>query len=142
MRRINVNDEIYLWRRGHYHLTEFKHSKCAEKVVIYLEGFKNSPIHLSFKEEDNLIFKDDIEKEKWCVGYPDNGVIWLLDLSRPDNVPPPAHIDINLNRPAVIAILIKYFIQNGWNPKETTRPLIIEDALKFLDILELPKGAN
>ena len=141
LRKIKINDETYLWKRAHHHLAEFEHSQCVEKVTIYLEGFKNSPIQLSFKEEDNLTIKTDLKKEKWCVGYPDTGVVWLYKL-RGDTKPQTEHIDINLNRPAVIAEIIRYFNQNGWKPKETTKPFVIDDALKFLEIIELPRGIN
>jgi len=106
---MKINDEAYLWKRRHCHLTQFKHSKCVEKVTIYLEGFKNSPLQLSFREEDNLALKTDIKKEKWCVGYPDEGVVWLSK-PRANKKPQTDHIDINLNRPAIIAELIKYCI--------------------------------
>lgn len=148
LRKIKINNETYLWKRGHLHLTKFEHSKCVEKVTIYLDGFKNSPLQLSFREEDNLTLKTDVEKEKWCVGYPDSGVIWLYKYkpSLPDNKPYPIErrqtININLNRPAVIAEIIKYFNLNGWNPKETSIPFVVENALKYLEIIELPEGIN
>ncbi|MEL6257410.1 MAG: hypothetical protein AAFR87_35785, partial [Bacteroidota bacterium] len=107
---------------------------CVEKVIIYLEGYKKSPLHLLFREEDNLKFKPDPEKEKWCVGYPDDGVIWLYH-----NKEGKESVQINLNRPAVIAALIEYFKENGWKPKEHSTPLLFEDALKFLDSIDLPK---
>ncbi|GAA5091121.1 hypothetical protein GCM10023210_18120 [Chryseobacterium ginsengisoli] len=142
LRKIKIDNETYLWKRLHVHLTNYEHSKCVEKVAIYLEGYKKSPLQLSFREEDNLTLKSDIEKEKWCIGYPDDGVIWLYKL--PDNEPYPANEeqtgDINLNRPAVIAELIRYFLHQDWRPKESTRPYIIEDALRFLEIIALPKG--
>ncbi|KQT21011.1 hypothetical protein ASG22_16490 [Chryseobacterium sp. Leaf405] len=49
-------------------------------------------------------------------------------------------VEINFNRPAVIAELIRYFLHEDWKPKESIRPYIIEDALRFLEIIELPKG--
>lgn len=146
LRKIKIDNDTYLWKREHLHLTEYEHSKCIEKVVIYLEGHKKSPLQLSFREEDNLNIKTDIEKEKWCVGYPDDGVIWLYKYKPPlpNNEPYPIDqqqtIDINLNRPAVIAELIRYFLQTDWKPKESTRPHIVEDALKLLEIIVLPKG--
>lgn len=141
LRKIKIADETYLWKREHHHLVEFQHSKCVEKVTIYLEGFKKSPLKLSFREEDNLTLKTDVEKEKWCVGYPDDGVIWLSK-SRPDMQPQTEHTDINLNRPAVIAELIRYFNLNGWNPKQMSKPFVEENALKFLEIIKLPLGIN
>lgn len=153
LRQIKIDNETYLWKREHLHLTGYEHSKCIEKVVIYLEGYKNSPLQLLFREEDNLIIKTDIEKEKWCVGYPYDGVIWLYKYKPPlpNNEPYPINkidkeqmktIDINLNRPAVIVELVRYFLQTDWKPKESARPHIIEDALKLLEIITLPQGIN
>ncbi|WP_299680677.1 hypothetical protein [uncultured Dokdonia sp.] len=139
LRKIKINNNTYLWRRGHYHLPKFEYSECVEKVTIYLEEYKNSPLQLSFREEDNLILKTNIDKEKWCVGYPDSGVIWLFK-PRADKKPQTEHIAINLNRPAVIAELIKYFNLNGWKPKENSKPFVEENALKFLEIIDLPRG--
>ena len=141
LRKLKINNETYLWKRDHHHLTDFELSQCVEKVTVYLEGYKKAPLQLSFREEDNLLFKKDLEKERWCVGYPDDGVIWLAK-PRADKQPQTEHIDINLNRPAVIATLIKYFIVNGWHPKDTTRPFIVPNALKYLDIIELPLGIH
>ena len=146
LRKIKVDNQTYLWKRGHYHLTEFEHSECVEKVTIYLEGFKNSPLQLSFREEDNLSLKADINKEKWCVGYPDSGVIWLYKYKAPSPNNEPIEqrktIEINLNRPAVIAKIITYFNRNGWNAKETSKPFVEENALKFLEMIDFPQGIN
>ncbi|GEM_PF-1491521 len=146
LRKITIGEETYLWKREHLHVTTDKHFKCIEKVVLYLEGYKKSPLQLLFREEDNLKVITDIEKEKWCVGYPDDGVIWLckkqpfLADNEPNSDNQEQTIEINLNRPAVIAALIRYFLQTNWNPKQSTRPYIIEDALQFLEIIVLPKG--
>jgi len=146
LRKIKIANERYLWKVSPHYLTTFAYSKCVEKVVVYLEGYKKSPLQLSFREEDNLLIKTDLEKEKWCVGYPDSGVVWLYTYKPPlpNNEPYPIEqrqtITINLNRPAVIAKLIAYFIDTQWKPKETEKPLVIEDALKLLEIIELPKG--
>lgn len=134
LRKIKIEDKTYLWKREHHHLTEFKHSKCVEKVTIYLKDYKNSPLQLLFREEDNLT-----TKEKWCVGYPDDGVIWS---SKPSRVLQTNHTYINLNRPAVIAALINYFNWSGWNPKEMSKPFVENNALKFLEIIDLPLGIN
>ena len=145
LRRIKVNDATYLWKRWHHHLTEFKHSECVEKVTIYLEGYKKSPLRLSFREEDNFPLKTDIDGEKWNVGYPDSGVLWRFQ-NQPDSPnnqsPLPEQVqtvEINLNRPAVIAELIKYFSLHGWNPMEASKPFVEENALKFLEIIALPQ---
>ncbi|KQT21010.1 hypothetical protein ASG22_16485 [Chryseobacterium sp. Leaf405] len=64
LRKIKIDNENYLWKRLHVHLTNYEHSKCVERIVIYLAGYKKSPLQLSFREEDNLILKPDIEKRK------------------------------------------------------------------------------
>ncbi len=112
-----------------------------EEVTISLEGFKKSPLRLSFREEDNLLFKKHLEQEKWCVGYPEAGVIWRYQ-SNTDEKQPTGILYINLNRPAVIAALLLYFSQNGWLPKEAKRPFVIDDALRFLDIIAWPQDNN
>ncbi|WP_378181178.1 hypothetical protein [Aquimarina sp. SS2-1] len=137
LRKIKVNNNTYLWKREHHHLATFEHSTCVEKVTIYLEGCKKSPLRLFFREEDNASFKKDVEKEKWCVGYPDDGVVWLL---KKDEAPETMPVMINLNRPGVIATLINYFLENGWQPETTQKPYEIKDALRYLEIIELPKG--
>ncbi len=139
LRKITVGEEVYLWKREHYHLTEYSYAQCAEKVVIYLEGYKNSPLHLLFREEDNLIFKRNHDQEKWCVGDPEVGVIWKFK-PRPDHLPQTETQTINLNRPAVIAGLIKYFRENGWQPKEMRKPMVVHDALVLLELIDLPQG--
>lgn len=144
LRKIQIDHATYLWKRAHLHVTADGHTQCIEKVVIYLEAHKKSPLQLSFKESDNLKFKTDPEKEKWCVGYPDDGMIWLYKLPGSGSYSSDEQqtMVINLNRPAVIAELIRYFLQTGWQPKESTQPYIVEDALKLLGIIVLPNGIN
>ena len=135
LRKIVVNHQTFLWRREHFRLKEYSYSPCVEKVVVYLEGFKNSPLELHFQQEDNLTLKADVEAENWQVGYPSDGVIWY-NSSAPNH----PQIDINLNRPSVIAELIKYYIQRDWNPHESKKTMLVEDALKLLEIIDLPNG--
>jgi len=139
LRKLIIAHQIFLWKVTHSHLTEYKLSPCVENLVIYLNGHKNSPVRLQFREEDNLLLKEDHEQEKWCVGYPDTGVIWLFK-QRKDRKPQTDNMSINLNRPAVIAKFIAYLLENEWKPKESKSPLVITDALKFLEVIELPKG--
>ncbi len=139
-RKITIGQKTYYWKRGHYHLAEFTHSRCVEKVVIYEEGFKNIPLKIYFKEEDNILFKSDVTKEQWCVGYPDDGVIWLFK-PREDLKPQTADsLETNLNRPAVIRALIEYFHTQGWQPATSKQPYIVEDGLRYMEIIDLPRG--
>lgn len=139
LRKIKVKDETYLWKRGHYHPVESEHFNCVEKVIVYLEGYKNAPLHLLFRTEDNALLPLTSKEEKWCIGYPDDGVIWLF---KPEPNNKQQTTNINLNRPAVIAKLIEHFITEEWKPKERNKPLIKENALLLVNELELPQGVN
>lgn len=146
LRTIKIDGNTYLWKREHLHLSEFEHAKCVERVVIYLDGYKKSPLQLLFREDDNLHITSDDSQGKWFVGYPNEGVIWSYKNkpSLPDNeqysINQRQTIAINLNCPAVIAGLITYFLQTDWKPRESTRPHNIEDALRLLEVIELPKA--
>ena len=148
LRKLKIAHETYLWRREHMHLADYQYSTCMERVVIYLEGYRNSPLHLYFREEDNLILGIDVEKEKWCVGSGSQGIIWLyrhdskcaLPADEANSAERRPLIHINLSRPAVIAKLIEYFIKAEWKPKEGSKPVVIENALRLLETLELPQG--
>jgi hypothetical protein len=119
-----------------------------ERVVIYLAGYKNFPLHLYFREEDNLILEIDMEQESWQVGSGSQGIIWLykrdstpsslIDGANPTERRQP--VTINLSRPAVIAKLIEYFTQAIWKPTECSKPVVVEDGLRFLEVLALPQG--
>ena len=148
LRKIVVNNKTYLWRREHLHLVEYEHSACMERVIIYLAGYKNSPLHLYFREEDNLILEIDVEQESWQVGSSSQGIIWLykrdstpslpVDGANPTERQPP--VAINLSRPAVIAKLVEYFTRAIWKPTECSKPVVVEDGLRFLEALNLPLG--
>lgn len=135
LRRINIRGEIYLWKRGHYHITDYESSECVEKVIVYYEGNKKSPLQLIFKQDDNKLLMKTTENKYWCVGYPESGVIWYFDQSKLNEV---ESIEVNLNRPAVIRKLIEYFIENNWLPKEGQRPFVVPNALKLLEWIEFP----
>jgi hypothetical protein len=49
LRKKKIENDLFMEEDHHLHLTEFKHSKCAEKVVIYLEGYKDSTLQLLFQ---------------------------------------------------------------------------------------------
>lgn len=134
LRKITVDNQIFLWKVGHFHLEEFTFSKCCEKVVIYLENHKKSPLQLSFREEDNLTMMSNVEEQRWCIGYPETGALWIT--KGKDSVT--GNENINLNRPAVIRKIIEFYLANGWNPAENKKPLINEKALELVSVIKFP----
>ena len=138
LRKIRVLEEQFLWKRGHLHVNKYQCSECVELVIIYLQDYKNTPLKLYFRQDDNIILKNTSEKNYWYVGYPDDGVIWNFNQVNPQE----KGISINLNRPGVIAKLIEYFFNITWFPKEAEKGFIVNDALKLLEIIEFPNGIN
>jgi hypothetical protein len=139
MRKIRVNGEVFVWKREHLHGKNPAETGCTEKVTVYLEGFKRSPLYVYFHEKDNRFPKEATGNDRWIVGYPEDGVIWL-STDRPQL--PPGQVysateqqtkEVNLNRPAVIEILIRYFREKGWNPDTDTKPFVEDQALNLLE---------
>lgn len=127
LRKITVAGNTYLWRVGHYHLEEFEHSPCVDRVTVYLEDHKHSPLLLHFRLEDNLLLSPKTREKDWFMD-------WGCMMTQKKIV--------NLNRPGVIAKLIAFYLEQGWNPKENRKPLERFDALKLLDLIEFPEGIN
>jgi len=138
LRKITVLNKSFLWKRGHLHLEEFDYSECIEKVIIYLENYKNSPLILFFREEDNTLLKSLGESQKWFIGYPDQGVIWK---SKTGKIVPQGEnndsIQINLNHPSIIEKIIKHYYANEWNPEKHSKPHVLENALTIIDEIDL-----
>ncbi len=130
LRLIVIDNKHYLHKVEHHKETEFGRTICTEKVTIYQEGFKKSPLRIIFKEGYRL---------KWRVGHPDKGVLWSVDdkaLSSRKTV------QINLNRPAVIAAFVRHFTGHGWSPEEQNSPYLVKEGLKLIEMIDLPKGIN
>lgn len=136
---MKVGPATYLWKRAHYHLDEFKYEKCAEVVKIFLEGHKQSPVTLHFREEDNHLCHTADTGGKWKVGYPDAGVIWFSETAKTaiqgENT---SSLQYNLNQPAIIRKLIDYSLSQGWAPETDKFPIEVIHALKFFDEMEHP----
>jgi len=83
---------------------------------VFAEGNKKAVLQISFRE-----------KPGWGVGYPAAGVIWSIEESK----------GYNLNRPAVVAALVRYTIQCGWDPGGEN-PLEIRDGIPLLSSAAAP----
>ena len=123
-RKISVDGKQYFWVTKHFHFPGVdKPFICSNKITVYLDSFKRSPLI--------LIFSQDSGNDDWYVSDSDRIVAKRVG----DNVEV-----VNLSRPSVIAELIRYFLKNGWNPEENIRPYEVNDASKFLDLIDLPRG--
>ena len=134
LRRIVIAGQRYLWRREHVHTDVFEVSPCVEKVIIYAEGNKKSPLRLLFKSDDNKHQQAVGATDTWCLSGAGAGVIWSFLASSPIN----SKIFINFNRPAVIAELILYFLANGWKPDSSIHAFEVPDALAYLNRVKFP----
>lgn len=142
LRKITVDNNRYLWKREHKCYNQTSQAHCAEKVVVYLEGYKNTPLQVCFSLQESNVLGPEALPVKWHIGHPHTGVIW-----RKSVVPPSAGgmnqlVEINLNRPAVIAVLIRYFISEKWKPTEKQGDLSYKNGLWLLQHLRFPKGIN
>jgi len=108
MRRIIVDHETYLWQLTHQHE---RPDACAERLTVYREGFKKSPLRISFHQHDT-----------WQVGYPERGVIW----STQDQTA------YNLNRPAIVASIIQQMVGAGWSPHVASTPFDVQNGFHLL----------
>jgi hypothetical protein len=137
LRKIVTDAGTYLWHRKHNHLIENGVKSCQEQLTIYLEGYKKCPLRVYFTESDNKLRESS--PGMWCVGYPENGTIWLLPGKKDEIIPAGlVTISANLNKPRIIVKIIEFFIKEGWKPKELDSPFEIKEGLKFLDTMDLP----
>lgn len=127
LRKLKHKGQTFLWKRAHEHLKDFEISACSEKLVLFLEGFKNSPIYIIFKEDDNQ--KLNLDKKKWVVGHTESGVIWLFDETKTEKLVK----TFDLNSPKTIVKLIDYYLENGWNPSSTKTKMFDKEALLKLE---------
>lgn len=112
MRRIVVDDAPFLWRREHLHL-----DGCVEVLtVVAADGERRARprLTLRFRAHDG-----------WSPGDFDAGV-----LRRGGEEP------VNLNRPAVVAALIREARSRGWTRSVTT----VDEENPYAWLGGVPKG--
>jgi hypothetical protein len=100
LRRLIVDGSTFLWGCSHEHSA----GRCREIVHVYREGFKKAPARLAF----------DWPGERASGAA---GVVLIPD-------------PVNLNKPSVVASLIRAALARGWQPETEQRP-------RFLDIRDL-----
>ena len=119
LRRIVVDGRIFLWTRRHRHFLGEKGKACEERLTLYEEGYKRSPLHVWFRCT-----------EIWEAGYPMDGVVWRKDRKEA----------YNLNRPAVVEALIRHGLGEGWMPGTALGAMDAEDAYAWLLASGAPSG--
>jgi hypothetical protein len=127
LRKLTINEHVFLWRLTHDHNPDNVPHTCVENVLVYLEGCLNSPLKVSFATTD-----------EWVVGGGPAGVVWS---KRNDE-----YVEFNLNRPAVIGVLIEHFFQRDWHPTAKKIPFSSANAyevlLKMHTLLNQEKSAS
>ena len=136
LRKLLVAGETYYWRRTSRRLARYEASPWAVEVVAYREGHRKSPLRLLFKEDDNQLVTNNAQPGKWLLHGVAAGWCWFAAEAPQQAGESVARI--NFNRPAVIARLLTFFLAQGWQPATTSRPLAIEDALRYINALQLP----
>lgn len=116
-----VDNQSFLWYRGHLHIENI----CVERLRVFVASDKNGFLEINFRAGNGV-----------SVGYPEAGVIFWYD----------QEITYNLNRPAVIAALIRYALQNGWRPHDSksssNSPLVWENGIELLSLAEAPSDLS
>lgn len=133
LRRLSLEGRTFLWRRAHKHTLASPPSGggpgephrphrprvCHERVVVYLEGKKRSPLEVFFDEDAT-----------WQVGYPQSGALFRAE---------PLRV-YDLHRPGVIAALALHGLATGWEPETAHAPLVVRDGFAFLEAARAPTG--
>jgi len=112
MRRITINDVIYLWRVAH----QLGGDQRREVFTAYEKTNKRAPLRVIFTQNE-FHGREYIERSGIVMRY------------QADANP------INLNLPGVVRKLIERALEEGWHPETATAPFIIEDGFSFIDNL-------
>ena len=128
LRKVNIDGRNYLWSLKHHHDLNVE-SECLEVLKVYLDGYKASSLNIHF--DVSLSIKDSGGKESphWEVGYPESGVAWKSGNEE---------IRVNLNRPGVVVVLIRYALLKLWQPEVQIKQTIYKNGFNLLEILEFP----
>lgn len=125
LRKIVVDGETYLWKVQHEHKVlppvpprPPGAGGCREVFTAFLADHRTSPLRIRFPDGPGQ-----------SSGYPAAGVVWTSG---------PAGITANLNTPRIAAELIRLARGRGWNPVQSSSPLIVDDG--FFLLCDLPSA--
>ncbi len=114
-RKLTLENNKFVWSRRHVHLKEYKRSPCSEVLTIYLEGNKRCFLRLYFIEDNNPDLR---------AGYPEDGVVWGKGNY--------SEFVVNLNRPGIVAAIIRFAMPDVWNPVIGKKPVLIQDGMVWM----------
>lgn len=109
-----VDNQSFLWYRRHLHIEK----KCVERLRVFPAANKSRYLQIEFWGGDQAA----------VAGSDQGGVIFW----------PGREDTYNLNRPAVIAALIRYALQNGWNNKT----LFCQNGIELLALSKAPSDLS
>jgi len=133
LRKITINGDNYLWNRKHVHFEDYEYSPCVEILTIYQEGKKKCPLRIYFRTEDDIKSQNSPKDSHWEVGYPEDGVIWQTGNDTGY---------VNLNRPGVVAEIIKFAVPNYWETNKANKPTEIQNGFEWVEVIDFPRPAR
>jgi hypothetical protein len=114
LRRLCIDGQIFLWYRGHIHIEQH----CVERLRVFPAANKSRYLQIEFWEGDQAAV---------AGSYQGGVILW------------PEHEETyNLNRPAVIAALIRYALQNGW----INQTLLWKNGIELLALSKAPSDLS
>lgn len=123
MRPITVDGQRYVWWQGPAGFPGEYDARFIWGLTVFLEGRKRSPLWIAFPHDGGTIEQ---------AGYPEHGVLWFTD----------RYEDYNLNRPGVVAPIIRYMRNEGWDPESSLKPLVVANGWYLFKELTLPQGTD
>jgi hypothetical protein len=124
-RAITVDGVRYLWARAHAHASDASgHRQCSETVRAWRREHRGAPLVVRFVDGESG--GHTTAGDGWGGG---DGLLLLGERW------------INLNRPAVVAALIRSARQSGWNAS-TDGPHVVADGFAFVLANPVPTGGG
>ncbi|MCA9635051.1 MAG: hypothetical protein KC420_03345 [Myxococcales bacterium] len=121
IRTLMIDGVTYAWHRAHTHVEVNGERRCVERVSAWIEGSRGASLIVRLHQGQG---GHTAAGSGW--GGFDGGVLM-------------GRAEYNLNRPAVVAALIRAALARGWAPREG-RGLEIDDGFALLVAGRAPTG--
>lgn len=119
LRRIAIDGTIFLW----YLRYERLQPAYALRLRVFVRNDKTGVLEIDFLSESGASVGD---------GYPEFGVISWPDQEQ----------TYNLNRPAVIAALIRYALKEGWRSSGSHQSFHWKNGVELLTLASAPQDSS